>query len=149
MANEIFNSEYSAEQIENAIANAAPMVGANGNWWLWDIVTMAWVDTLIKARAEVTGAVTDVNGKQGSVTTGSLRTITLSSWVDNEAVYSDPWIQEGFAYTISYTDASFALFKAHGIRSKTENENGEIVFYCDSTPSEDVEVRVLKVAIDD
>lgn len=36
---------YTAQQLQDAATHQIPIIGANGNWWRWDIETSAFVDT--------------------------------------------------------------------------------------------------------
>lgn len=57
---EIFHSQYSAEQLELAKQNQVPRINpTTQRWERWDIATMQWVDTGIRAAGSLS---TDVNG---------------------------------------------------------------------------------------
>lgn len=57
---EIFHSQYSAEQLELAKQNQVPRINPTTQCWeRWDIATMQWVDTGIRAAGSLS---TDVNG---------------------------------------------------------------------------------------
>jgi len=49
MANPIFHSQYTAQQIEDLITNGAPII-QNGTWWTWDIRAGAYADTGMSAE---------------------------------------------------------------------------------------------------
>lgn len=52
MANPVFHSQYTAAQIEALIANGAPIIGQNGNWYRWNVADMQYEDTGIEADAQ-------------------------------------------------------------------------------------------------
>lgn len=45
----IWKAPYTKEQLQEAIKNQVPIVGANGNWWRWNVQNMEWDDTQVKA----------------------------------------------------------------------------------------------------
>lgn len=50
---------YSAQQLQDSVAHAVPIIGTNGNFWRWSIDTSDWEDTGIAAGAGlVDGSVT-------------------------------------------------------------------------------------------
>ena len=70
---EPWKQPYTAQQIQDIIANGVPVVGDNGNWWRWDINTSAWVDTGITAATSLAdNAVITSKLADGSVTTPKL-----------------------------------------------------------------------------
>lgn len=42
---EPWKQPYTAQQLQDAATHQLPIIGANGNWWRWDIETSAFVDT--------------------------------------------------------------------------------------------------------
>ena len=42
---EPWKQPYTAQQLQDAATHQIPIIGANGNWWRWDIETSAFVDT--------------------------------------------------------------------------------------------------------
>lgn len=42
---------YTAKQLQDAAEHQVPIIGANGNFWRWDIATSAYVDTGVLAGA--------------------------------------------------------------------------------------------------
>lgn len=54
-SNTVWKLPYTAEQIQAAQKNLIPIVGANENWWRWDIQNMKWVDTGTRASPAIVG----------------------------------------------------------------------------------------------
>lgn len=78
------------------------------------------------------------------------KVITIpAEWVDNEITISDTWIEDGYDYTISFTKDSRPAFNSCGIYADDIVTAGELTFYCDITPTDDVDVLVLKVAVNE
>lgn len=49
---QIYHSAYTAQQIENSIGKN-PIIGVNGNWWVWDMLTSAYVDSGVSAGGDM------------------------------------------------------------------------------------------------
>lgn len=148
---EIFQSEYSDEQIESAIANSAPIIGTNGNWLLWNIGNMQWTDTGVKANVTITGGIIKVNGKfadqSGNVNTAMTKTVTLSGWVDNEITITDSFFEpNGYAYTVAPQSSDFSDWKNAVIWADDVTTNA-MTFHCENTPSGNITAVILKVVV--
>ena len=78
------------------------------------------------------------------------KTITIpAEWVDNEITVYDTWIEDGYDYIVSFTKDSRSAFNAAGIYTDDAVTAGELTFYCDSTPTDEIDVIVLKVAVNE
>ncbi len=43
---------WTGQEIQDALANAAPRIGTNNTWETWDISTGTWYDTGVNAEAK-------------------------------------------------------------------------------------------------
>lgn len=75
-------------------------------------------------------------------------TVTLSSasWVGNAQTVSDAkFIASGYSYIVSPASASFADYAAAQIYADDVSTDGSMTFHCDSAPSSNLTVNVVRV----
>lgn len=84
MGNPIYHSQYSAQQMESAMGKT-PVV-RNGTWWIWDIVSMDYVDTTSPALAWV-----GTQEQYNALTTKDPRQVyCITEPVDSILIYTYP-----------------------------------------------------------
>ena len=73
-------------------------------------------------------------------------TLTASGWVDNAQIINDArFISAGCAYTVAPASGSFADYAEAIIYADDVTTNGQMVFHCDSTPTEDLTVNIVRM----
>ena len=148
---DLYKSKYTGQQMEDALTNASPKVGSNGNWFVWDIDNSVWLDTGVKASASITGGIASVNGVtgdlSGNVNTAMTKTVILSGWTDNTITIPDSFFEpNGYAYTVSPQSSDFSDWKNSVIWADDVTTNA-MTFHCENTPSGNITAVILKVVV--
>lgn len=117
MANPIFHSAYTAQQIEDEITNGVPKV-VNGYWYRWDIATSAWADTGVKSGVEppyvVTLAADMTDTGLTYIYIGSEAGYTFGHWYYWDGVQ---WA-DGGAFLAAPADSELSYTSANAIQNK-------------------------------
>jgi len=133
---DIFQSDYSAEQIEDEITNGVPRINAtNKHWERWDVENQVWVDTGVVAEGTSTGAA------WGNITGSISNQTDLNSALSGKESKTDADL---LIKNVTYTsaDGKFTFTKQNGttIVIDTNYEIGYIgkttVFNVDGTITE-------------
>lgn len=75
-------------------------------------------------------------------------TLSSSSWSSNaQTVSNAAFLASGYAYTVAPASSSFADYGAAQIYADDVTANGSMTFHCDSAPSSDLTVNVLRVEV--
>lgn len=73
-------------------------------------------------------------------------TLAAASWSSNAQTVSNAnFLASGYAYIVSPESASFAAYGDAQIYADNVTADGSMVFHCDSTPSNDLTVNVVRV----
>ncbi len=73
-------------------------------------------------------------------------TLTAAGWADNAQTISDSkFVSSGFAYTVSPASSSFADYADAMIYADDVTTNGQMMFHCDSTPTADLTVNIVRM----
>ena len=73
-------------------------------------------------------------------------TLTAAGWSDNAQTISDSkFVSSGFAYTVSPASGSFADYAEAMIYADDVTTDGQMVFHCDSTPTADLTVNIVRM----
>ena len=73
-------------------------------------------------------------------------TLTAAGWSDNAQTISDSkFVSSGYAYTVAPASGSFANYAEAMIYADDVTTNGQMVFHCDSTPTADLTVNVVRM----
>ena len=73
-------------------------------------------------------------------------TLASASWSNNAQTLSNVnFLASGYAYIVSPASASFAAYGDAQIFADDVSTDGSMVFHCDSAPSADLTVNILRV----
>lgn len=73
-------------------------------------------------------------------------TLTAAGWSNNEQTASNAnFLAAGYAYIVSPASASFAAYGESQIYADDVTTGGSMVFHCDSVPSADLTVNIVRV----
>ena len=72
--------------------------------------------------------------------------LTAAGWSDNAQTISDSkFVSSGFAYTVSPASSSFADYADAMIYADDVTADGQMVFHCDSAPTADLTVNIVRM----
>ena len=75
-------------------------------------------------------------------------TLTAAGWSSNAQTVSNAYfIASGYAYTVVPASSSFADYGAAQIYADDVTTNGSMTFHCDSVPSSDLTVNILRTEV--
>ena len=73
-------------------------------------------------------------------------TLTAAGWADNVQTISDArFVSTGYAYTVAPASVSFADYAEAMIYADDVTTNGQMVFHCDSAPTADLTVNIVRM----
>ena len=73
-------------------------------------------------------------------------TLTAAGWSDNAQTISNAnFLSAGYAYTVSPASSSFTDYADAMVYADDVTTNGQMVFHCDSVPTEDLTVNVVRM----
>ena len=73
-------------------------------------------------------------------------TLTAAGWSNNAQTVSDStFVSSGFAYPVSPASGSFADYADAMIYADDVATNGQMVFHCDSAPTADLTVNIVRM----
>ena len=73
-------------------------------------------------------------------------TLTASGWADNVQTINDAkFVSVGYAYTVAPASGSFADYAEAMIYADDVTADGQMVFHCDSAPTADLTVNVVRM----
>ena len=73
-------------------------------------------------------------------------TLTVAGWSDNvQTISNEKFVSAGYAYTVAPASVSFADYADAIIYADDVTTNGQMVFHCDSTPTADLTVNVVRM----
>ena len=73
-------------------------------------------------------------------------TLTASGWADNVQTISDSrFVSTGYAYTVAPASGSFANYADAMVYADDVTADGKMVFHCDSTPTADLTVNIVRM----
>ena len=77
-------------------------------------------------------------------------TLTAAGWADNAQTISDSKFgSAGYAYTVAPASGSFANYAEAMIYADDVTTNGQMVFHCDSTPTADLTVNIVRMVTEE
>ena len=72
--------------------------------------------------------------------------LTASGWADNAQTVSNAnFLSSGYAYTVAPTSTSFSNYAEAMIYADDVTTDGQMVFHCDSVPTADLTVNVVRM----
>ena len=73
-------------------------------------------------------------------------TLTAAGWADNAQTISNAnFLSAGYAYTVAPASSSFANYAESMIYADDVTTNGQMVFHCDSAPTADLTVNIVRM----
>lgn len=73
-------------------------------------------------------------------------TLTAAGWSDNvQTISNDKFVSAGYAYTVAPASGSFAGYAESMIYADDVTTNGQMVFHCDSVPTENLTVNIVRM----
>lgn len=73
-------------------------------------------------------------------------TLTAAGWADNVQTISDArFVSTGYAYTVAPASVSFTDYADAIIYADDVTTNGQMVFHCDSAPTADLTVNIVRM----
>ena len=73
-------------------------------------------------------------------------TLTASGWADNaQTISNEKFVSAGYAYTVAPASGSFASYAEAIIYADDVTTNGQMVFHCDSVPTADLTVNIVRM----
>ena len=77
-------------------------------------------------------------------------TLTAAGWADNVQTISDArFVSTGYAYTVAPASVSFADYAEAMIYADDVTTNGRMVFHCDSVPTANLTVNVVRMVTEE
>ena len=77
-------------------------------------------------------------------------TLTAAGWADNAQTISNAsFLSAGYAYTVSPASGSFADYADAMVYADDVTADGQMVFHCDSTPTADLTVNVVRMVTEE
>ena len=73
-------------------------------------------------------------------------TLTAAGWSDNaQTISNEKFVSAGYAYTVAPASGSFANYAEAMIYADDVTTNGQMVFHCDSAPTADLTVNIVRM----
>ena len=73
-------------------------------------------------------------------------TLTAAGWADNVQTISDArFVSTGYAYTVAPASVSFADYADAMVYADDVTADGQMVFHCDSAPTADLTVNIVRM----
>ena len=73
-------------------------------------------------------------------------TLTAAGWADNVQTISDArFVSTGYAYTVAPASGSFADYADAMVYADDVTADGQMVFHCDSAPTADLTVNIVRM----
>lgn len=73
-------------------------------------------------------------------------TLTAAGWSDNmQTISNERFVSTGYAYTVAPASGSFANYAEAMIYADDVTTNGKMVFHCDSVPTADLTVNIVRM----
>ena len=73
-------------------------------------------------------------------------TLTAAGWSDNaQTISNEKFVSGGYAYTVAPASSSFADYADAIIYADDVTTNGQMVFHCDSAPTADLTVNIVRM----
>ena len=73
-------------------------------------------------------------------------TLTAAGWSDNaQTISNEKFVSVGYAYTVAPASGSFANYADAMVYADDVTADGQMVFHCDSTPTADLTVNIVRM----
>ena len=102
-----------------------------------------WTETSVTAELE---AISTLLQNKADKSVDFTVTLTASAWADNAQTISDAkFVSVGYAYTVAPASGSFADYAEAMVYADDVTADGQMVFHCDSAPTADLTVNVVRM----
>ena len=102
--------------------------------------------SVMKYKDPTTGEVKKVGAPKADKSVAFTVTLTAASWTNNNQTISDPrFVSTGYAYTVAPASSSFVDYADSMVYADDVTTNGQMVFHCDSTPTADLTVNIVRM----
>ena len=72
--------------------------------------------------------------------------LTAAGWSDNsQTINNEKFVSAGYAYTVAPASGSFADYADAMVYADDVTADGQMVFHCDSTPTADLTVNIVRM----
>ena len=73
-------------------------------------------------------------------------TLTAAGWSDNvQTISNEKFVAAGYAYTVAPASGSFANYAEAMVYADDVTTDGQMVFHCDSVPTENLTVNIVRM----
>ena len=73
-------------------------------------------------------------------------TLTAAGWADNaQTISNEKFVSAGYAYTVAPASGSFADYADAMVYADDVTADGQMVFHCDSVPTADLTVNIVRM----
>ena len=73
-------------------------------------------------------------------------TLTSAGWSDNaQTINNEKFVSSGYAYTVAPASSSFVNYADAMVYADDVTTNGQMVFHCDSAPTADLTVNIVRM----
>lgn len=73
-------------------------------------------------------------------------TLTAAGWADNaQTISNEKFVSAGYAYTVAPASVSFADYADAMVYADDVIADGQMVFHCDSAPTADLTVNIVRM----
>ena len=77
-------------------------------------------------------------------------TLNVAGWADNaQTISNENFLSTGYAYTVAPVSVSFADYADAMVYADDVTTDGQMVFHCDSTPTADLTVNILRMVTEE
>ena len=102
-----------------------------------------WTETTV--GAELTAIYTALAEKADKSVAFTV-TLTAAGWSDNaQTVSNENFLSAGYAYTVAPASGSFSNYAEAMIYADDVTTDGQMVFHCDSVPTENMTVNIVRM----
>ena len=102
-----------------------------------------WTETTV--GAELTAIYTALQNKADKSVAFTV-TLTAAGWSDNaQTISNEKFVSSGYAYTVAPASGSFADYADAMVYADDVTADGQMVFHCDSTPTADLTVNIVRM----
>lgn len=102
-----------------------------------------WTETSVSAELK---AIYMTLQKKSDKSVSFTVTLTAAGWSDNsQTISNEKFMSAGYAYTVAPASGSFANYAEAMIYADDVTTDGQMVFHCDSVPTENLTVNIVRM----
>lgn len=142
-----FAEEYSAESVyaigeycikDGALYKANQAITTAEEW-----TEAHWTETSVATELE---AISTTLQNKADKSVAFTVTLTAAGWSDNsQTISNEKFMSAGYAYTVAPASVSFADYADAMVYADDVTADGQMVFHCDSTPTADLTVNIVRM----